>query len=78
MKNIAECPFTAAQFTALTAVEREVILAVADYLTGSTIEITDEGLSEALNLMKETEGCVPQEEVDEDPVAPIRRINSPP
>ena len=32
--------------------------------TGSTVVISDEELSTALNLMKETEGCVPPEEVD--------------
>ncbi len=37
------------------------------------MDISDEALSEALNLMKPTEGCVPLEEVDDDPVAPIRR-----
>lgn len=73
MKNIAEYPFTAAQFTALSEEDRQTVLAVAEYLTGSNTEISDESLSEALNLMKATDGCVPQEEIDEDPVAPIRR-----
>ena len=49
------------------------MLAVAEYLTGGTVGISDEDLSSALNLMKESEGCVPQEEVDGDPLAPVRR-----
>ena len=56
--------------------ERQTVLAVAEYLTGNTgssIEISDEELSSSLNLMKTTEGCIPQEEIDGDVVAPIRR-----
>jgi hypothetical protein len=68
-----EYPFTAEQFNELNQEERQVILAVADYLTSTTPEITDQGLSGALNLMKPTEGCVPEDEADEDPVEPIRR-----
>ncbi len=49
------------------------MLAVAEYLTGGTVGISDEDLSSALHLMKEAEGCVPQEEVDGDPLAPVRR-----
>jgi hypothetical protein len=73
MKNDPEHPFTAAQFNALNEEERQAVLAVAEYLTSSTAEITDDDLSSALNLMKETEGCVPREEIDNDLVAPIRR-----
>jgi hypothetical protein len=73
MKNDTEYPFTAAQFNALNEEERQAVLAVAEYLTSSTTAITDEDLSTALNLMRETEGCVPQEEIDNDLVAPIRR-----
>jgi hypothetical protein len=68
-----EYPFTAEQFNELNQEERQVILAVADYLTGTNLEITDQGLSEALNLMKPTEGSIPPDEADEDPVEPIRR-----
>jgi len=73
MKIDTEHPFTVAQFNALNQEDRQAILAVVDYLTGSKVDISDEALSEALNLMKPTEGCVPLEEVDDDPVAPIRR-----
>jgi hypothetical protein len=68
-----EYPFTAEQFNELNQEERQVTLAVADYLTSTTPEITDQGLSEALNLMKPTTGSVPPEELDEDPVATVRR-----
>ncbi len=73
MKNDTEHPFTAAQFNALSEEERQAVLAVAEYLTSSTTEITDDDLSSALNLMRETEGCVPQEEIDNDSFTPIRR-----
>src|SRR5229473_7989928 len=65
--------FTAAQFNALSEEEPQAVLAVAEYLTSSTTEITDDDLSSALNLMRETEGCVPQEEIDNDSFTPIRR-----
>jgi hypothetical protein len=73
MKIDTEYPFTAVQFNSLSEEESKAILAVADYLNGSTIKISDEELSEALNLMKPTQGCVTQEEADEDSVSPIRR-----
>jgi hypothetical protein len=73
MKNDTEYPFTAVQFNALSEEERQAALAIADYLTGSKVDISDEARSETLNLMKPTEGCVPEDEVDEDPVGPIRR-----
>src|SRR5260221_2714632 len=65
--------FTAAQFHALNEEERQVVLAVAEYLTSSMIDISDEQLSEALNLMKPAEGCVPNEEVDEELLHTVRR-----
>src|SRR5258708_11918657 len=73
IKPDPEHPFTAAQCNALTEEERQAVLAVAEYLTSSTTDITDDDLSTALNLMKETEGCVPQEEIDNDLFTPIRR-----
>src|SRR5258708_35507869 len=72
IKPDPEHPFTAAQFNALSEEERQAVLAVAEYLTSSTTDITDDDLSTALNLMKETEGCVPQEEIDENLLALIR------
>ena len=73
MKQDNEYPFTAAQFHALNEEERQVVLAVAEYLTSSMIDISDEQLSEALNLMRPAAGCVPSEETDEDLLNPIRR-----
>src|SRR5258708_7600365 len=73
IKADPEHPFTAAQFNALSEEERQAVLAVAEYLTSSTTPITDDDLSTALNLMRETEGCVPQEEIDENLLALIRR-----
>jgi len=73
MKEKSEYPFTVEQFNKLTEEERGAVLAVAEYLIGSIIDVSDENLSAALNLMKESEGCVPQEEVDGDPLAPVRR-----
>ncbi len=68
-----EHPFTAAQFHALTEEERHAVWAVVDFLTSSTVDVSDEDLSEALNLMKPTEGCVPSEEADEDLFLTVRR-----
>ena len=73
MKTESEYPFTASQFDALAKDEREAVLAVAKYLTDSTVEVCDEHLSEALNLMKESEGCVPSEETGDDLLATVRR-----
>ena len=68
-----EYPFTANPFNALTEEERQALLAVAEYLTSSTIDISDEDLSEALNLMKPAKGCVPNEEGDGDLLNTVRR-----
>ena len=68
-----EYPFTANQFNALTEEERQALLAVAEYLTSGTIDISDEDLSEALNLMKPAKGCVPNEEGDGDLLNTVRR-----
>ena len=68
-----EYPFTAKQFNALNEEERQALLAVAEYLTSSMIDISDEDLSEALNLMKPGKGSVPSEEADEDLLNAVRR-----
>ena len=68
-----EYPFTAKQFNALNEEERQALLAVAEYLTSSMIDISDEDLSEALDLMKPGKGCVPSEEADEDLLNAVRR-----
>jgi hypothetical protein len=73
MKEKSEYPFTAEQYNKLNEEERGAVLAVAEYLAGGTVDISDEDLSSALNLMKESEGCVPEEEVDGDPLGPVRR-----
>src|SRR5258707_11124208 len=73
MTEAIEYPFTAEQFHSLTDEERQAVLAVAEYLTSSMIDISDEQLSEALNLMRPCEGCVPSEEVDENLLNTVRR-----
>src|SRR6266511_5764395 len=73
MKTELEYPFTEKQFNALAEEESQAVLAVAEYLTGSTIDVSDEGLSNALNLMKESEGCVPTEETADDLLSSVRR-----
>ncbi len=73
MTTDTEYAFTAEQFNSLTEEERQAVLAVAEYLTSSMIDISDEQLSEALNLMKPAEGCVPTEEVDEELLHTVRR-----
>lgn len=73
MTTDTEYAFTAEQFNSLTEEERQAVLAVAEYLTSSMIDISDEQLSEALNLMKPAEGCVPTEEADEELLHTVRR-----
>ncbi len=73
MKTKPKYPFTAEQFTALSEEERQAVLAVTEYLGSSNIEISDAGLSGALNLMKRSEGGVPREEIGDDVLQPIRR-----
>lgn len=73
MNTGCEYPFTAGEFEALTGEERSAILAMAEYLTGSIVDPSDEDLSSALNLMKESEGCVPSEEVGADLLASVRQ-----
>ena len=53
--------------------QHQAVLAVADYLTGEKLETTDEGLSEALNILRVCQGCVPGEEADEGLLQAIRR-----
>ena len=72
MNTQCEYPFTVAQLKALTAEEGRAILAVADYRTDNIVDMSDEGLSSALNLMKESAGCVPSEEVADDLLATLR------
>jgi hypothetical protein len=73
MTTDTEYPYTAEQFHSLTDEERQAVLAVAEYLTSSMIDISDEQLSEALNLMKPAEGCVPTDEPEEELLHTIRR-----
>jgi len=73
MKPQCEYPFTARQFEALAEEGRRAVQAVAQYLTGSAIERSDQALSDALNLMKPSEGCVPSEEVGDDLLTSVRR-----
>ena len=70
----SDYPYTAKQFNALTEEQRQAVLAVAEYLTSSATEITDEGLSLALNLLRPSEGCcVPFEEIDTNVLVAVRR-----
>lgn len=73
MATESEYPFTANQFNALLEEERQAIAAVAEYLTGSNVGVSDKDLSIALNLMREAEGCVPMEEAGDDVLASVRR-----
>jgi hypothetical protein len=52
------------------------VIAVAEYLSGSSIEMSDADLSGALNLMRKSERCVPREEIGDDVFQPIRRKHS--
>src|SRR3954466_15643970 len=63
-------PFTAEQVQALTSVQREVLEAVAEYLSGSSLP--DEEFHLAFNLLRTCKGCVPAEERGEDLLNRIR------
>jgi hypothetical protein len=73
MQTQSEYPFTAEEFTALNERQQQAVLAVTEYLNDRRPQITDEGLSRALNVLKEAEGCVPFEEVDNDLLLAVRR-----
>lgn len=75
-KPETESPFTVGQFNALTNEQRQVIEAVAEFLTGNTLKteaLTDETISETFNLVKACEYCVPEEEVGDDLLSTIRK-----
>ena len=73
MRIDTEYLFTTVQFNTLSEEEHQAVLAVAEYLTSSTTEITYEDLSTALNLMRPSEGGVPFEEIDTDVLVAVRR-----
>src|SRR6266436_158538 len=73
MKTKHQYPFTAEQFNSLPQEERQAVLAVAEYLSSSSTEISDADLSGALNLLKKSEACDPQGEIGYDVLQPIRR-----
>jgi hypothetical protein len=76
MKTENQYPFTVEQFKALTDEHRQVIEAMAEYLTGNTMtaaNVTDEELSSTFNLLKTCAGCVPSEEAGEDLLNTIRK-----
>ena len=70
-------PFTLEQWQALNDEQRSIIDAVADFHTGQSItediELTDESISNTLNILRPCDGCVPEEEIDEQVGDSIRR-----
>ena len=63
-KTIAnEFPYTRQQWQALNPERRQIIRAVADYLSGE--KLPDDPSNETLNLLRPCTGCVPEEEIDE-------------
>ena len=72
-----EYPFTVDQYKALTPEQRQVVEAVADYLSGASVptgnNLTDEEITSTFNLLKPCEGPVPPEEVDGEPLIVIRK-----
>ncbi len=77
METETQYPFTRQQLDGLNNEQKQAIDAVAEFLTGSTISqetnLSDESISEALNLLKPSDGCVPPEEADEDLLRTIRK-----
>src|SRR5947209_3191751 len=65
-----ETPYTAEQVQALTSVQREVLEAVAEYLSGSSLP--EEEFHLAFNLLRTCKGCGPSEETGEDLLNRIR------
>ena len=70
-------PFTLEQWHALNDEQKAAINSVAEFLTGFGIteqgKITEEPLSNILNILKPCSGCVPEEEIGEDVGESIRK-----
>ncbi len=73
MENEIAYPFTVEQFKVPDQEHQQAVLAVAEYLINASAEITDEGLSMALNILRPGEGCGPFEEIDMDLRVAVRR-----
>ena len=60
-------PYTNQQWQTLDSERQQVIRSVAEYLSAEKLSKnpTDEALSEALNLLRLCQGCVPEEEGDD-------------
>jgi hypothetical protein len=70
-------PFTLQQFHALNEEQKSAINAVAEFLTGYGIteqgKITEEPLSNILNILKPCSGCVPEDEIGDEVSESIRK-----
>jgi len=70
-------PFTLEQWQALNDERKAIVDAVAEFHTGTSIsddaEISDESISNALNILRPCTDCVPSEEIDDDVCESIRR-----
>ena len=75
LETSTESPFTAQQWQVLDPERQQVIRAVADYLSAEKLpdDPTDDNLSEALNLLRPCQGCVPEEEIDDSLAQSIRK-----
>lgn len=73
MKKNVPTSFTVKQFKALAEEQRRAILAVSEYLTSEIPEISDQGLSGSLNLLKPSKGRAARKEIGDDLPATIRR-----
>jgi hypothetical protein len=68
--------FTADQYTQLNPKHRQAIKAVAEFLTGNSLEpgtLNNETISETFNLLKACDQCVPDEELGDDLLSAIRK-----
>jgi len=70
-------PFTLDQWQALNDEQKVIIDAVSEFHTGQSItediEPSDESISNSLNILRRCNGCVPDEEIDEQIGDSIRR-----
>ena len=69
--------YTRCQFEALSPEHKEAIDAFVLYVGGHTLsgrpDCEDECINENLNIFRPVEGCIPDEEIDDDLTASVRR-----
>jgi hypothetical protein len=66
--------YSAAHFRALSEEEQDSLQRAAEHLTGSRLEaIDDEILAATFNILRPTDGCLPDDEIGDDLIGDVRR-----